>query len=327
MRLVARPICILCGSAGTRLYDGMRDNLFAAPGLWALTKCQNAGCSLLWLDPAPHPDDLPLLYKGYYTHGDDEERGFLLKVAGGMYRLISTCLLAPLGVPLERRRARRMFIERKSPGTLLDIGCGNGAFLSVMAGRGWRVAGLDFDEEAVAYARNQRKLDVEVGTAASHAASGRKYDLVTASHVIEHVPEPTGFLRQCGQLLRPGGRIILRTPNAESLGHRLYGQAWRGLEPPRHLQLFTFAALAACARNAGLKVESEFTSVAEAEAILIMSHFLLRKGSFRFEEFSHWDLLEWVLFAPLLCARAKIAWWLDKGCGEELYVILANENS
>jgi 2-polyprenyl-3-methyl-5-hydroxy-6-metoxy-1,4-benzoquinol methylase len=321
IREVARPLCLACGSSGTQLYADLRDNLFSAPGSWTLAKCPDSACGLLWLDPAPHPDDLPLLYHGYYTHGE-EDIGLLLRAARAVYKSVSTCLLAPLGVPLEQARARGMFIDRETPGSLLDIGCGDGRFLSLMAARGWQVAGVDFDAQAVAYARTIRKLNVQVGTAASHIGTGRKYDVVTASHVIEHVSEPETFLRQCRQLINPGGQIVLRTPNPASFGHRRYANAWRGLEPPRHLQLFTLAALAACAGKAGLRVVSGFTTIAEAEAILIVSHFLRKKGSCRAQDLTPADLVAWSLLGPCLAAWARFAWWADRSCGEELYVML-----
>ncbi len=326
IREVARPACVACGRSGAPLYQGLRDTLFDAPGTWSLVQCTNPACGLLWLNPAPHPDDLPLLYRGYYTHGDEVGSG-VLRAARALQRMIANCLLAPLGVPMEQARARRMFIDRKVPGTLLDIGCGDGRFLGVMARRGWRVAGVDFDAAAVAQARQRRKLEVKVGTAASQAASGEKYDRVTASHVIEHVAQPREFLRHCRQLLNPGGRIVLRTPNARSFGHRRYGAAWRGLEPPRHLQLFTLPALSACAEQAGLRVEAAFTSIAEAEAILTMSHFLRKQGACRVQDFSPGDLIEWSVVGPLLAARARLAWWADRTSGEELYVVLAPTRS
>ncbi len=212
------------------------------------------------------------------------------------------------------------------PATLLDIGCGDGAFLGKMARRGWRVAGVDFDPQAVAHAREVHGLDVAVGTAQSVLASGRKYGMVTASHVIEHVPDPVEFLRQSRQLLERGGRIVLRTPNSESFGHRRYGQAWRGLEPPRHLQLFSRASLSACADRAGLKVLACFTTAADAEGILILSHFFRSKESFNPADRSKITLLEWVTVAPLLAARAQCAWLWNRNSGEELYMVLTAEH-
>jgi len=278
----------------------------------------------MWLDPAPHADDLGLLYRDYHTHSDVEDLRPSLRFARSLYRLIADCLLFLFGLPAERRRARLMFIGGEDPATLMDIGCGDGSFLREMADRGWQVSGVDFDAEAVAQIRARHRLDVQVGTVESLVANGRKYDVVTASHVIEHVPDPIEFLRKCGQLLRPGGRVILRTPNCISFGHRRYGRAWRGLEPPRHLQLFTTLSLAACARKAGLKTVSCRTTAADAEGILIVSHFLCRKGAFQLEGLSKRDLLEWMIVAPVLAVRAKLAWLRDKGCGEEIYAVFVS---
>ena len=59
------------------------------------------------------------------------------------------------------------------------------------------------------------------------------------AHVIEHVHHPVKVLRACYSLLKSGGFLWVETPNTASEGHRLFGTSWRGLEPPRHLMLFT----------------------------------------------------------------------------------------
>jgi len=83
------------------------------------------------------------------------------------------------------------------------------------------------------------------------------YRHITLSHVIEHVHDPLKLLRQCFELLAPGGRLWLQTPNLRSLGHAVFGPAWRGLEPPRHLVLFDRATLMAALAGAGFR-ETEF---------------------------------------------------------------------
>lgn len=279
----------------------------------------------MWLDPAPHADDLVLLYRDYHTHGEVENLRLLLRLARNMYRLMADCLLSLCGLPSERRRVRLMFIGDEEPGTLVDIGCGDGSFLRAMADRGWQVSGVDFDAEAVALIRTRYRLDVQVGTAEWLVANGRKYDVVTASHVLEHVLDPIEFLRKCRQLLRPGGRVILRTPNCASFGHRMFGRAWRGLEPPRHLQLFTISSLAACGRAAGLRAVRCSTTAADAEGILIVSHFLRRNGTFQLADLSKRDLLEWMMIAPVLAVRAKVAWLRDKQCGEEIFAVFVGD--
>jgi 2-polyprenyl-3-methyl-5-hydroxy-6-metoxy-1,4-benzoquinol methylase len=323
IRQIARPACPVCGSDGASLYAQLRDRLFAAPGLWSLVRCRNSACALVWLNPAPSTTDLEQLYGSYYTHSEEAAGRAALRAARAVYRFCLDALLALIGVLAQKRRARLMFLDRDAPATLADIGCGDGGFLKTMAQRGWQVTGVDFDAAAVAVARG-RGLDVTIGTAQSLLQSGQRFDVVTASHVIEHLPDPEAFLSQCRSLLRPGGKIVVKTPNSASFGHRRYGRDWRGLEPPRHLQIFTPASLIACAAKARLRTTACFTTSAEAEWILIASHFLRSKGEYRLSDLSAANLLEWLLLAPLLAVRARIAWWQDRDSGEELCIILAD---
>jgi 2-polyprenyl-3-methyl-5-hydroxy-6-metoxy-1,4-benzoquinol methylase len=326
IRQIARPVCLVCGSAGESLYDGLRDKVFAAPGAWSLVRCRNNACALVWLSPAPATEALEQLYGSYYTHSDIIAGRTAIRAARAIYRLCVDALLAIIGVLAQKRRARLMFLGGESPATLADIGCGDGGFLRSMADRGWQVTGVDFDAAAVAFARG-RGLDVTLGTAESLLKGGRRFDVVTASHVIEHLPDPEAFLFQCRSLLRPGGKIVIKTPNSASFGHHRYGRDWRGLEPPRHLQIFTRPSLIACAAKAGLRTAACFTTCAEAEWILIASHFLRSKGEYRFQNLSGGDLLKWLLLAPVLAVRAWIAWWLDRDSGEELCIILADKTA
>jgi SAM-dependent methyltransferase len=324
IRAAPRPRCYSCGSAGVMLYEGLSDELFSAPGSWSLRRCERAGCGLLWLDPMPLPEDLAEAYADYYTHGDGE-RGGLRAVVKAIYRLLVDAFLWPLGLPAERRRTDLMLLGDRAPASVLDIGCGHGVFLVKMAARRWTVSGIDFDPAAVAVARTQHHLDVQVGTVDTLVESGRTFDYVTASHVIEHVPDPVHFLAQCRRLLKPGGSVIIRTPNADSLGHRRYGRAWRGLEPPRHLHIFTPAAFVACARRAGFGHPRLFTSAVAAEGILIASHFLERKHAFRPQQQSSLEVLESKLLAPLLAWRAKVSWFFNRNSGEEIYAVLQRD--
>lgn len=324
MRATARPNCHVCGSRGEPLYRGLSDTMFSAAGNWSLSRCSNGDCGLLWLDPMPIAEDLPAAYESYYTHGEPAKTG-IYRAGKLLYSLLAGCILWPAGILLDRRRAGLMFLGGSRPGALLDVGCGDGTFLARMRRRGWSVTGLDFDPVAAKAARERHGLEVHVGTIEDAFADGRAlYDVVTASHVIEHVPEPIRFLSQCRSLLRPGGRLVLKTPNASSYGARRYGSAWRGLEPPRHLHIFTAPALISCARRAGFPVATCFTSAAGADGILVASRMIARRGAFREPALPLIEKVEIRLARPLLAVRAKFAWLRDRTCGEELCAVLVN---
>jgi SAM-dependent methyltransferase len=150
------------------------------------------------------------------------------------------------------REIRHLPLKRR--GRLLDVGCGNGDFVRAMAALGWDAEGLDPDPTGVAAARasgvkaKQGTLaDLDLGEYAG------AFDAITLSHVIEHVHDPAGDLRRIHDLLRSGGLVWLATPNLEALGLRRFGSDWLGLDPPRHLVLFTRASLERLVRDAGLE--------------------------------------------------------------------------
>jgi 2-polyprenyl-3-methyl-5-hydroxy-6-metoxy-1,4-benzoquinol methylase len=269
----------------------------------------------------PQVSDLAVAYQEYYTHVV-RETSKVRSFAKNVYRAFVNLLLFFVSVPGERALAKLMFVDGKKPGRLLDVGCGRGDFLHVMEERGWDVHGLDFDREAALAARTLYGLDVRIGTLSDVVAARERFDVVTASHVLEHVPDPVEFLRQCRSLLKVDGMLILKTPNVGSFGHKRYGKNWRGLEPPRHLHLFTIAALNRSALSAGFTNIRSFTTAAGAEQILIASHYIKQRGAFRPESHGFLTSIASRILAPLLALEAQIAWLFNREAGEEICTIL-----
>jgi SAM-dependent methyltransferase len=94
------------------------------------------------------------------------------------------------------------------------------------------------------------------------------FDAVVMSHVIEHVHQPRELLAEVRRIVRPGGRVVIATPNASSFGHRIMRAAWPFLDPPRHLQIFTPPALEATVRAAGFDEVCVCTEIRTAAAML-----------------------------------------------------------
>jgi ubiquinone/menaquinone biosynthesis C-methylase UbiE len=135
---------------------------------------------------------------------------------------------------------------------------------------GWNVAGVDFDPVAVEVAVSQG-LEVALGSIKEQAYPEACFDAVVMSHLLEHVHDPFTVMNECFRILRPGGRVVVTTPNSAGAGLKQFGAAWRGLEQPRHLQIFTGAALGTLAKRSGFRKVDIWTSTRIARVIYLAS--------------------------------------------------------
>jgi len=247
-------LCPACGGnkRTSRIFI-RQDNDASMPDQWRMVQC--ADCKSIWLDPRPDAPSLPRAYDSYFTHNtesDDMPRtganGFAWKLIHGylnrrfgMHRqpasswgYVIFSLIEPWRLKLDyygRHLTRGRIGE---PGRLLDIGCGNGAFLARAANMGWQVQGCEIDPKAVTACRNIG-IDVIEGDAFAPQLTGQTFDVITMSHVIEHVHDQPALLQRAYELLRPGGWFWLACPNPHSVGLSLSGTAWHALHPPYHL--------------------------------------------------------------------------------------------
>jgi SAM-dependent methyltransferase len=275
--------CLLCGTPGETLFRGLHDRLYSVEGEFGFARC--SGCGLVWESPRPTMDEIPKCYPADYepheggAQGEveirpaagvrDVLRGLILSEIFGYTRFKRDEWWASVGgrvlgqVPTLQSRARYGRDELCPPfvegGTLLDIGCGAGGYLSAMKALGWTVMGIDPSPQAARIARENYEVPVKVGTLETSGLSDRSIAVVTMVHAIEHVPDPLAHLRECHRVLQDGGRLVLTTPNMAGLMSRLFKEDWMALEPPRHLWLFTPNTLQMCVERAGFRVERLLT--------------------------------------------------------------------
>lgn len=118
-------------------------------------------------------------------------------------------------------------LERfRAPGQLLDVGCGPGFLLAAAERRGWSGVGLDLNEWAVGHARDELGVDARWGALAEDTFEPDSFDAVTLMDVIEHVPHPDALIGAVSKVVRPGGAIVILTPDAGSGISRLLGSRW-----------------------------------------------------------------------------------------------------
>jgi SAM-dependent methyltransferase len=195
------------------------------------------------------PDDLGRLYTDYYPRGNfdvesfqayPETKGFAAWLNGDMS---SAFRHVPHNVKV------------------LDIGCGIGGTLAYHKARGCEAVGMEADQNVQAIAR-RHGLDIRQGIFDGSQFESAYFDYVTLDQVAEHVVDPHALMRGVARVLKPGGTVVITTPNAKGLGARIFGRKWLNWHVPYHIQFYSRRSLALVARSAGLKLESVRTTTA-----------------------------------------------------------------
>lgn len=285
IKSIDRPNCPLCSAPGATLYSGLKDQLFSAPGEWNFSVCKT--CGLLWLNPFPAPEELGNMYNNYYTHASRRTRPFQKFIdalgesvyASLGYKAFRNGGTFARNIPIFKDFVRMSILKIPASWgrTLLDVGSGNGEFLVRMRALGWSVEGTEFDPKAAAFARDMHGLQIHVGDLKEIQLPANSFDVITLNHVIEHSCDPQDLLNECQRILAPGGRVVLLTPNSQSLGHKIFKRNWRGLEVPRHLVIFSLDNFRILSEKVGLLTE-ELTSTARIARYLYSTSAHIRQG-------------------------------------------------
>ncbi len=232
--------CDLCGADDTAPLYTLRDTFHDLSGEFVLCRCR--ACGLMYLNPRPTPQAMLAYYPDEYSNyrpAIEDERFALMR-----------------WMRQSKLEARRRVIERSSglrQGRLLDVGCSTGLFLHEMAGAGWEVAGVEPVKGAAMYARERFGLEIFSGALHEAIHVPDSFDVLTFWDVLEHTFSPRNTLQIAAELLRPGGYLFASVPNWDSFNRRWFGQHWQGLDPPRHLYVFTRETLTALLHRAGFE--------------------------------------------------------------------------
>jgi 2-polyprenyl-3-methyl-5-hydroxy-6-metoxy-1,4-benzoquinol methylase len=173
-------------------------------------------------------------------------------------------------VPLNERRHRahaKLLAAVGNGKRVLDVGCSSGYLAQPLSERANTIVGIELDREAAREAEQfcERVLvgDVETMELPLEPAS---FDVVLCGDVVEHLRDPVAALARLRPLLKPGGRLVLSTPNVANWAIRLslLGGRWRytdrGILDRSHTHLFTRATLVEALRSAGYeRIEVDFS--------------------------------------------------------------------
>lgn len=145
------------------------------------------------------------------------------------------------------------FIAGLTPGRVLDIGCGPGWLLSAID-PAWQRFGVEPSAPAARLAAEHAAITT--GTLDDTDYGDGAFDLIVMYHVIEHMADPVDALQRVMSLLKPGGRLLLGTPDFDSGCARLFGAQYRLLHDPTHISLFSNDSMHRLLRDTGLHIDT-----------------------------------------------------------------------
>lgn len=258
--------CPVCESPhATVARAGVPDPLRQGSARWTFLQCVECGVVYLSERPVDLADAYPEQYRQHRVPAATPS-----ELRTGLRGRARRAVLAAYGYPGRPARPAARLAARipdvrlracygfqllppgPGGGRLLDVGCGNGRFLVAASRFGWEVEGVEPDPASRALAlRAAVKVHEHIH---DRALDRQRFDVITLTHSLEHVERPVEVLRRCRELTAAGGMVGIAVPNWPAAAHRMLGERWQGLDPPRHLVMFDRANLTATLLRAGLRV-------------------------------------------------------------------------
>jgi 2-polyprenyl-3-methyl-5-hydroxy-6-metoxy-1,4-benzoquinol methylase len=184
-----------------------------------ITQCSQ--CGLITTNPRPTLATIGKYYQSpnYISHTDGSK-----SLTDRIYRRVRSYAT----------RTKLDLIRRyHASGSMLDFGCGTGAFLDEALKQGWSCTGVEPAVDA------RKRIGPQIDVHANIQSVRSSFDVITLWHVFEHVHDPNETLQQLQQRLLPGGTLFIAVPNPESFDAQHYKEHWAGYDVPRHLWHFT----------------------------------------------------------------------------------------
>lgn len=208
--------CPLCTSSELSSFLNAKEPNAIINYSFELIVCKK--CRLIYLNPKQRIEDFSLLYPSDYY-----------KEVKGAAAILENFFLS------ERKEIVEAF---KKKGSLLDIGCGDGKFLKIMARNGWSVSGVETAFSS-ADTLDREKYNIYYGILKKNIFKNESFDVITMWQVLEHLGEPKEYLTTIYHILRQDGILVISIPNIDSFQARFSRSKWFHLDLPRHRWHFT----------------------------------------------------------------------------------------
>lgn len=234
--------CLICGSKQSEPFLVCKDYTVSQKD-FAIRKCKD--CGFKFTSPRPEDKDLGHYYKAesYVSHSDTK-KGFV----NTLYHWVrSYTLIKKLQLVMQHTRLKQ--------GKILDYGAGTGAFLETCKRNKWEALGIEPDETARKVMKEKFSISTYVSLAeAKQNNSFVGFDVITAWHVLEHVPDLKETIETFRTILKDKGILIVAVPNPGSHDALHYKEYWAAYDVPRHLWHFAPADMIKLCTDGGFKL-------------------------------------------------------------------------
>lgn len=233
--LIAARACVVCGANERERELDLGD--------YEIHRCR---CGMRTLSPEPAEEHLIEVFDDGSIYGEAE--GLRIELLKQNHRSLND-------------------VEKVvEPGRLLDVGCGLGYLLEAARSRGWEAVGVDPSPYSVQRAK-AKGFEAHEGLLHSVGLPDASFDAVALLQVVEHLLDPHALLAECKRLLRPGGAILVETPNPASLLAAVKRERFNYWIPPVHCVWYTPDTLTRLLSDAGFRPVKVSTWSARADAL------------------------------------------------------------
>ena len=217
-------------------------------------QCTN--CKLAITTPRPETETLGKYYQSdeYISHSGKSSGGM-----GFIYKLARSFAL---------NWKKNKIVKIKSKGSILDFGCGTGEFLNTMQRSGWNVTGIEPSPDARLKAEILTSIKIHDSV---QGLTDQKFDIITAWHVIEHVPDLNQTIQKLKSHLTKSGTIFIAVPNYQSPDANVYKEHWAGYDVPRHLWHFSKDSMNTLLESVELKLVDTLPMKLDAYYVSMLS--------------------------------------------------------
>lgn len=250
--------CPVCNSTNIQNHQVVLDQSISKES-FVIMKCKS--CNFQFTNPRPTLDEIDKYYHSeeYISHSDKSN-----SIINIIYKLARKFAL---------RSKRKLInkIAKQKKGRLLDYGCGTGYFLQEMKKDGWKIAGVEPNDQARAISNHLNNQSV-VRNLSELKMKNQKFNIITLWHVLEHIHDLNDMIKKLKDILKEKGKIIIAVPNIDSYDQQLFGEHWAAYDVPRHLYHFDQDTMKTLMLKHGLRIKKVYPLKLDSFYISLLSN-------------------------------------------------------